>query len=133
MLDQIEGTYINGGDRFAIIKVGDMFFRVEMTKFNIREIKKRSSRTARIYTHLIFTDHFVCYGFLSPEERDFFNLLQTIHRVGHKLALTIMHTYKLAELQHYILDKDYKRILQIPGVGRQMGNRILQLPIEREG
>ena len=64
------------------------------------------------------------YGFGSPEEREWFRLLQTVQNVGGKVALGVLSTLSPRELQRALALGDKAMIGRAPGVGPKLALRI---------
>jgi len=67
----------------------------------------RPGTTQKFFTyHLVREDTQALYGFRSPEDRGFFTLLLTVNGVGPKVALAIVGSRPVADLQLAILQRD---------------------------
>jgi Holliday junction DNA helicase RuvA len=64
------------------------------------------------------------YGFGSTEEREWFRLLQTVQNVGSKVALSVLSTLNIRELQRALALGDKAMIGRAPGVGPKLALRI---------
>lgn len=65
------------------------------------------------------------YGFLSIQERDFFETLMGITGVGPKLALSIIGHLSALDLHHAIQNHDLAALCKIPGVGKKTAERLV--------
>jgi holliday junction DNA helicase RuvA len=65
------------------------------------------------------------YGFLTIQERDFFELLLTVTGVGPKMALSIIGHLSLRELQQSISAGDCLALCKIPGIGKKTAERLV--------
>ena len=82
--------------------------------------------TIRLYTHhLVREDTQALYGFRSTEELGFFELLTTVTGVGPKVALAIVSSRPVAELQLAILQGDEGVLTAVSGVGKRLAARIV--------
>ena len=80
---------------------------------------------AKLFTHhLVREDAQALYGFRTPEELGFFGLLQTVTGVGPKVALAIIGSRPVGDLQLAILSEDQALLTAVPGVGRKLAARI---------
>ncbi|CAI2718886.1 Holliday junction branch migration protein RuvA [Nitrospina watsonii] len=70
-------------------------------------------------------DTFKLYGFLHEEEKQIFETLIGINKVGPKLALAILSGIPVDELMDAIAKNDIARISTIPGVGRKTAERLV--------
>jgi Holliday junction DNA helicase RuvA len=75
--------------------------------------------------HLVREDQQALYGFRSPEELGFFNLLLTVNGVGPKVALAIVGSRPPADLQLAIMAQDQAVLVAIPGIGKKLAERII--------
>jgi Holliday junction DNA helicase RuvA len=85
----------------------------------------RVGERARLFTyHLVRDDAQALYGFRNPEELGFFGLLQTVTGVGPKVALAIVGSRPVGDLQLAILSDDQAVLTAVPGVGKRLAARI---------
>ena len=79
-----------------------------------------------LYTHLQVTDDAMnLYGFRTINEREFFQQLQTVQRVGPKVALSILSGGRLEHIQQAIRLGDIAFLKKIKGVGEANAKRIV--------
>lgn len=82
--------------------------------------------TATIYTTLIHReDAMLLCGFDTREERDLFNLLNSVSGVGTKVALAIMGELGAHGLVSAVLGQDTKAISAAKGVGPKLAGKII--------
>ena len=65
------------------------------------------------------------YGFLSMEERNFFEQLITVSGVGPKLAATLLAHLDRKDLAEMIVNEDVAGITAVPGIGKKMAERVI--------
>jgi len=65
------------------------------------------------------------YGFSSSEERDWFRLLQTVQGVGARVALSLLSTLSVRELERAIVLGDKAVVGRAPNVGPKLALRIV--------
>ncbi|HEY6058169.1 MAG TPA: Holliday junction branch migration protein RuvA [Candidatus Limnocylindrales bacterium] len=75
--------------------------------------------------HLVREDQQALFGFLSPDDLGFFTLLLTVTGVGPKVALAIVGSRPVADLQLAILQQDHAVLVSIPGIGRKLAERVI--------
>ncbi len=64
-------------------------------------------------------------GFLTREERDIFNILQSVSGVGVKVSLVLLNEFDVAELISAVVKEDAKLISRAKGVGAKMAQKIV--------
>jgi Holliday junction DNA helicase RuvA len=86
----------------------------------------RPGTKLKVHTHhLVREDLQALYGFRTPEERGFFLLLLTVNGVGPKVALAIVGSRAVADLQLAILQKDQAVLTAVSGVGKRLAERVI--------
>ena len=118
---QLEGRTANS----VIIGVGGVSFLVHVPTSAARECGD-VGQTITLHTHLyVREDALNLYGFLSASERDFFEKLLSVNGVGPKVALALLSSMPLADLEHAISTGDVDRLTRIPGVGKKTSARLV--------
>ncbi len=80
----------------------------------------------KLFTHhVIREDLQALYGFRNPEELGFFGLLLTVTGVGPKVALGIVGSRPIGDLQLAILSDDLALLTAVPGVGKKLAARVV--------
>lgn len=80
----------------------------------------------KIYTYLyVKEDRQELFGFLTNEEKLFFNQLISINGVGPKSAIQILGTHDLVTLRTAIATQDVKTLIQVKGLGKKTAEMII--------
>src|SRR6266508_1814176 len=83
-------------------------------------------RPARLYTRMhVRDDTMLLYGFASHDERALFDLLVRVTGVGPKLALSFLSVLSPAALRRAVAAGDVAALTLVPGVGKQVAQRVL--------
>lgn len=107
-----------------VIEVGGIGYRVFAAP-SILATAQTGGRL-RLHTyHLIREDLQALFGFRTPEDLGFFTLLLTVTGVGPKVALAIVGSRPVADLQLAILQQDQAVLVAIPGIGKKLAERII--------
>jgi len=77
-----------------------------------------------IHTH-VREDAIQLFGFLEPEEKQVFLLLNGVAGIGPKLAVTILSGIPAEDLARALKEGDQARLLSIPGVGKKLAERMV--------
>jgi len=64
-------------------------------------------------------------GFITKEERDIFNILQSVSGIGIKLALLILDEFSITELVDIMIREDAKELSRAKGVGAKVAQKII--------
>jgi Holliday junction DNA helicase RuvA len=86
----------------------------------------RPGSTLKLHTHhLVREDLQALYGFRTADELGFFELLLTVTGVGPKVALAIVGSRPVPDLQLAIIEQDQAMLVSIPGIGKKLAERII--------
>jgi Holliday junction DNA helicase RuvA len=81
----------------------------------------------KLHTLVIYReDAQTLYGFMTPEDRDFFRLMiENVTGIGPKMALSIMSRLSLPLLQSAIRSGDVATLSKCPGIGKKTAERLV--------
>ena len=124
MIASVEGVVGAIAVDSLVIEVGGIGYRVFAAPAIIATASPGS--TLKLHTfHLVREDQQALYGFRTAEELGFFNLLLTVTSVGPKVALAIVGSRPIADLQLAIMIQDQAVLVSIPGIGKKLAERII--------
>jgi len=79
-----------------------------------------------LFTRLIVReDALALYGFESPDQRGFFDLLLSVSGVGPKMAMSLLSHFSIETLHLAVGANQPERLAGIPGVGRKTAEKIV--------
>jgi Holliday junction DNA helicase RuvA len=120
----VEGEIVSIDADSAVVQAGGVGYRVFSGPGTLAGLKEGSQ--ARLYTHhLVREDQQALYGFRTTEELGFFELLTTVTGVGPKVALAIVSSRPVADLQLAIFTGDEGVLTAVSGVGKRLAARII--------
>ena len=124
MIASVEGVVESLSPDSVVLGVGGIGYRVFAGPGTLAAA--RLGGTLRLHTHhLVREDLQALYGFRSPEELGFFELLITVTGVGPKVALAIVSSRPVADLQLAILQGDEAVLTAVSGVGKRLAARVV--------
>jgi len=107
-----------------ILEVGGVGYRVFATPAVLAAAP--AGGQIKLFTHhVVREDLQALYGFRSPEELGFFGLLLTVTGVGPKVALGIVGSRPVGDLQLAILSDDLALLTAVAGVGKKLASRVV--------
>ncbi len=124
MIASVEGRVGAVAVDSLVIEVGGIGYRVFAAPSVIATATPGGTLKLHTY-HLVREDQQALFGFRTPEELGFFNLLLTVTGVGPKVALAIVGSRPAADLQLAILQQDQAALVSIPGIGKKLAERII--------
>ncbi len=124
MIAFVEGRVALIGPDAVVIEAGGIGYRVFCGPGTVAGLTKGAQ--VRLFTHhLVREDAQALYGFRNSDELGFFELLTTVTGVGPKVALAIVSSRPVADLQLAILQGDEGVLTAVAGVGKRLGARIV--------
>jgi len=125
MIGQLTGKIVRRGERFVILDVGGVGYKVFVSSETISQLKKEVGLIT-LLTHLVVReDALDLYGFSHQAELDFFELLINISGVGPKSALSILSLAPPETLRKAISSNNISYLTQVSGIGRKMAEKIV--------
>ena len=86
----------------------------------------REGGRLKLHTHhLVREDTEALYGFRTSEELGFFEMLMTVTGVGPRVALAIVASRPVTDLQLAILQGDEAVLTSVSGVGKKLAGRVV--------
>lgn len=124
--------YINGiiqavTGKQVIVDVGGVGYRVTLPEKSVNSIAK-TGEMVKLFTHYQMNPRdgsVELYGFTTPEELNFFELLTTISGIGPKSAQAILSSADLQQLQIGIIRGDDAYLCKVAGVGPKTASRLV--------
>lgn len=127
MISYLCGTVQNISEKYTIIDVGGIGYRVHIAGQRMNSISKIGEQI-KLFTHYSMNPRdgaIELYGFVSPEELGFFELLTSISGIGPKSAQAILARSELQPLQLAILEGDAVYLNKVAGLGPKTGQRLI--------
>src|SRR5690242_20010823 len=125
MIGKLTGTLDSYGEDFVIVDVGGVGYVVHCSARTLQALPAAGEPVVlAIETH-VREDQIRLFGFLTPIEREWFRLLQTVQGVGTKVGLSVLGTLVPADLASAIALRDKAMIARAPGVGQKVAERIV--------
>ncbi len=124
MIAFVDGIVASIATDSAVVQAGGVGYRVFCGPGTLAALKEGAA--TRLYTHhLVREDQQALYGFRTTEELGFFELLITVTGVGPKVALAIVSSRPVADLQLAILQGDEAVLTAVSGVGKKLAARVV--------
>lgn len=108
----------------AVVEVGGVGFAVQATPTTLAGLRVGASAT--LETSLVVReDSLTLFGFADADERDVFEVVQTVSGVGPRLALAMLAVHTPDGLRRAVAQEDLGALQRVPGIGRKGAQRIV--------
>lgn len=123
MIDYINAIVVQKGLGYIIADCNNIGYRLLVSQNTSYELELEKRQI--IYTHLIVKeDGMTLIGFSSILERDMFEILISVSKVGAKIALSILSTYTPNQIANFIKSSDTVSLSKVSGLGRKTAERL---------
>ena len=125
MFDYITGMCVSVSDSRAVIECGGIGYVMTCSYNTILHIKDLKENV-RVYTYMSVKDTGIeLMGFYSLEEREMFNALTSVNKVGSRIALSILSMFTPSEVTGFIVSADSASLSKASGVGKKLAESIV--------
>lgn len=124
MIAALRGSVLSVEPTVAVIEAGGVGYAVQATPATLAGL--RVGQEAFVHTSLVVReDSMILFGFADADEREVFDVLQTVSGVGPKLALTILATLTPDQLRQAVANADIAALTRVSGVGKKGAQRLV--------
>lgn len=124
MIGYLEGIVKEKNDKFIIVLTGGVGYKVFGTLNTISLCQEEKPVSLNVYT-VVRENSIDLYGFLSNEEKDFFELLLDVSGVGPRSALSILGLANTETLGRAIASGDVGYLNKVSGIGKKTAEKIV--------
>lgn len=125
MIAFLEGELVAKDGRAAVVKTGGLGFKVLANTSTLRKMPQLGG-AVKLWTNLYLReDALELYGFLSREELNFFELLNSVAGIGPKSALAILDIGNVEKIKTAIASGDISLLTRVSGIGKKSAERIV--------
>lgn len=134
MIARLVGEVAAAGAGELVLDVRGVGYRVAAGARLCAELQEGQALTLHISTQ-VREDAITLVGFLRAIERDAFEILITLPKIGPKLALALLDHLGLGKLSAAVERDDVRALAEVPGVGRRTAERLVlelrgKLPVD---
>lgn len=124
MIAHLNGSIIHTTDKFIIVEVAGVGYKVFVTTDTLGSISIGDEVSLWIYT-AVRENSIDLYGFLGTNEMSFFELLLDVSGIGPKSALSILSVASTDTLKKAIATGDMSYLNKVSGIGRKTAEKII--------
>lgn len=124
MIGKLKGKIESSEEGKIIIDVSGVGYLVFCSGKTLSKLTSGEYAELLIETH-VREDHIRLYGFYSAEEKNTFNVLQSVKGVGTRMALAILSELTPEEIQLALSAQDKLVFNNVSGVGKKLAERIV--------
>jgi Holliday junction DNA helicase RuvA len=124
MIASVSGVVAAVQPSGVVIEVGGIGVSVSCTP-QTAAVARRGDVLALHTSLVVREDSLTLYGFPDSEQRDVFELVQTVSGVGPRTALAVLATLSPDGLRNAIAAEDVASLTRVPGIGTKGAQRLI--------
>ena len=124
MIGKLRGTVDSIGERYLILDVSGIGYKVAATPDSIRRARKEG--LVSLFTHLAVRENALdLYGFFERSELELFEMLIDVSGIGPKTALQVLSLATVGTLRTAISSEDISYLTKVSGIGQKTARKIV--------
>ena len=132
MIASLRGRVVSVRLDAVVLEVGGVGLLVQATPGTLAEL--RPGQEAQLSTSMVVReDALTLFGFADDDERDVFEIVQTVSGIGPRLALAMLAVHTPEGLRTAVAGQDLTALMRVPGIGRKGAQRIVLELTDRLG
>ena len=125
MISYVKGKLIQASPGNAIVETGGIGYSI-LIPASVYPNLPQTGQEVLIHTTLVVRElSQTLYGFLSQDERNFFEEITGVSGIGPKLALSLIGHLSMKEMHAAIGNNDIPAISRVPGIGKKTAQRLI--------
>ena len=124
MIGYLEGTVLTQEEKSCVLLVHGVGYKVFPSPNALASLTVGKGSALWIYT-VVRQDAFELFGFMSPEEQNFFEELISVSGVGPRGALGIIGLGSVKDLRTAIANNDVHYLTKVSGIGKKTAEKIV--------
>ncbi|MDR0622511.1 MAG: Holliday junction branch migration protein RuvA [Deltaproteobacteria bacterium] len=125
MIERVRGKLLEKSSGRVVVEVGGLGLSL-LTPLTTFAALPQTGEEVTLMTRLIIKEEsWALFGFQSPLERETFDILTSVSRIGPKLALTVISAMEPDELAQALMTQDLPKIAAIKGIGQKTAERLI--------
>ena len=132
MISWIKGELVSSWQTnnkfYILINCQGLGYEIQTLESVIINIKKNKISDKQIIVwlkHIKKEESDMLFGFISKDQRDFFNQILSIKGIGSQIGMSLLNKFSLNQIISAILNDDKKLISSVQGIGQKMTDRII--------
>ncbi len=124
MIDFLSGNVVKKMGSLVVLNVQGVGYGVELILPTLLDVKESQHLDLWIHTR-VREDSIRLFGFSALKEKHTFEILVSISGIGPKVAMGILSTLSVEDLQTAIRDRRVDLLEAVPGIGKRTAEKVL--------
>lgn len=126
MIDSLVGTLASKTPAAVTVEVGGVGFLIHIPLSTFSALPA-AGQSVGLFTHLyVREDQLRLYGFATEQERELFQVLLEVNRIGPAVAVQVLSSCSVEQFRGYVSSGDVKALTSmVKGVGKKTAQRLV--------
>lgn len=125
MIAYLKGILMEKDPKGLVLDVNGVGYEVLISMQTLFMLPEQEESVSLYIQTIVREDVFQLYGFKEKIERSLFQILIKVNGIGPKSALSILSSVTPSMLFTILHQKDIKRLVKLPGIGKKTAERLL--------
>lgn len=125
MIDRLRGQLVEKDPEGVVVECGGVGYRAAAPLSTLRALPAVGEECV-VHTRMVVReDAMLLFGFATREEREAFDALVSVSKVGPRLALAVLSAMTPGQMVEAVARGDVQRFAAVPGLGRKTAERVV--------
>ncbi|ABG04287.1 Holliday junction DNA helicase subunit RuvA [Rubrobacter xylanophilus DSM 9941] len=125
MIDRLRGQLVEKDPEGVVVDCGGVGYRAAAPLSTLRALPAVGEECV-VHTRMVVReDAMLLFGFATREEREAFDALTSVSKVGPRLALAVLSAMTPGQMMEAAARGDVHRFAAVPGLGRKTAERLV--------
>lgn len=125
MIAYLEGRLLESAlNSIIVVTDAGIGYEVFMPGHSLSRLPQKGTRVAVYTSFVVREDAQELFGFETYDERQTFDLLRSLNKVGARTALGILTVYRPDDLRRLVLDDDPVPLTRVSGIGKKTAQTV---------
>lgn len=125
MITFLEGILVEKSPARLVLRVGGVGYELFVPLSSYDHLPAENQNCRVLVYEYVREDQYSLFGFMTDLERKTFVLLMSVNGIGPKLAMSVLSSLAVSDLNAAIVSSDVARLTSIAGIGRKMAERMV--------
>ncbi len=125
MIAFIQGTVLVSSENSCVVQTqGGIGYELFLSTPLLARLPEKGAEVSLFVSTIVREDALDLYGFSSWDERQVFNVLLTISKLGPKTSMALLSIFSPDELRKVVANEDPDVLTRVPGIGKKTAQHI---------
>lgn len=125
MIASVSGKVLHKALDHVVVEAAGVGYQLNVSGHTLDAVPQTGGQVTLMAELVVREDAMLLYGFATPDERQVFTLLTSVNGVGPKVALAVLSSMSVPEVETSLAAGDAPRFQKVPGIGKRTAERLI--------